>query len=186
VTPSSSRAAGSEVTLTLASVGDAAQLARTAGTLFEQTFGEANTPEDMAAYVAVAFSEARQRDELADDRNRIWLARAPDSSIVGYAKVRLDSPAPGNSTAVRAAEIARLYADRAWHGHGLGAWLMHTCIAVAREHHANLLWLGVWERNARAIAFYEKQGFRVIGEQSFMLGADRQRDLVMALDLTTE
>jgi len=49
-----------------------------------------------------------------------------------------------------------------------------------------VLWLGVWERNARAIAFYRKQGFEVVGEQEFMLGADRQRDLVMARRLTGE
>ena len=186
VTPTSSRAAPSEVTLIPATLDGAAQLARTAAALFEQTFGDANTPEDMRAYLADAFSEARQRAELADERNRIWLARAPNGSIVGYAHVRLEAPAPHHAASVRGAEIARLYADRAWHGRGLGAWLMHTCIAVARENQAEVLWLGVWERNARAITFYEKQGFHIIGEQSFMLGADRQRDLVMALDLTTE
>jgi ribosomal protein S18 acetylase RimI-like enzyme len=87
---------------------------------------------------------------------------------------------------LKTAEIARLYADQRWHGRGLGGALMHVCIATARDWGADLLWLGVWERNARAIAFYEKHGFRVIGEQEFQLGADRQRDLVMALNLTSE
>ena len=62
---------------------------------------------------------------------------------------------------------------------------MRTCIASARAHGADWLWLGVWEQNPRAIAFYQKHGFRTIGEQTFVLGTDRQRDLVMALDLTT-
>ena len=42
------------------------------------------------------------------------------------------------------------------------------------------LWLGVWERNVRAQAFYRKQGFTVVGSQIFRLGSDPQRDLVMA------
>ena len=62
---------------------------------------------------------------------------------------------------------------------------MDACLATAREWEADLLWLGVWEHNPRAIAFYEKRGFRAIGAQEFLLGADRQRDLVMVLYLTT-
>jgi ribosomal protein S18 acetylase RimI-like enzyme len=162
-------------------------LARVAAALFEQTFADANTPEDMAVYLADAFSEQRQRRDLSDEHNRIWLARdASTRSVIGYAHVRLDTvPAAQPGTHVRGAEIARLYADRSWHGRGLGAALMRACIEAARESGAGLLWLGVWERNARAIAFYKRQGFESIGEQSFMLGADRQRDLVMALDLTS-
>lgn len=173
-----------EVTIERASVADAALLARTAAGLFEQTFADANTPEDMAAYLAAAFAEDRQGRELADARNLIWLARdSTDGTTVGYAHLRLGSRSPALEIAGTSAETARLYADRAWHGRRVGAALMRTCIAAAREHHASVLWLGVWERNARAIAFYEKHGFEVIGEQTFMLGADRQRDLVMALDL---
>jgi ribosomal protein S18 acetylase RimI-like enzyme len=64
--------------------------------------------------------------------------------------------------------------------------LMEAAISTAREWRADVLWLGVWERNDRAIAFYEKQGFRIVGAQDFMLGSDRQRDHVMARDLTSE
>lgn len=168
-----------------ASLEHADNLAHLASALFEQTFGPANTPEDMAAYVADAFSPSQQRRELADARNRIWLARdAVTGSLVGYAHVRLDAAPRAAAADTRSAEIARLYADRDWHGRGLGGALMHMCIETAREHGARLLWLGVWEHNQRAIAFYEKHGFRVIGEQPFVLGTDRQRDLVMALDLT--
>jgi ribosomal protein S18 acetylase RimI-like enzyme len=174
----------SGITITRATAADAAQLARTAAALFEQAFGDANTPEDMTAYVGDAFSEARQGREIEDPRSRIWLARADDGTLVGYAHVRLDVSPSARAPHRRAAEIARLYADRRWHGRGLGAALMHACIDSARQESADLLWLGVWERNARAIAFYGKHGFRVIGHQEFLLGSDRQRDLVMAQDLT--
>jgi ribosomal protein S18 acetylase RimI-like enzyme len=168
-----------------ASLRDASVLARIAAALFEQTFGDANTPADMEAYVTGAFSEARQRQDLADERSRIWLARdTAEDAIVGYAHVRLGAVPSVHTSSARTAEIARLYADRRWHGRGLGAMLMRTCIDAVRNEGVPVLWLGVWEHNERAIAFYEKHGFAIIGDQPFLLGSDRQRDLVMALDLT--
>jgi ribosomal protein S18 acetylase RimI-like enzyme len=168
---------------------DAAALTRAAAAFFVDTFGAANRPEDMQVYVAGAFSEARQRAELADGSNRILLATTPDGEIAGYAHLRLgavpaDAAAPDEGTP--AVEIARLYTDRRWHGRGLGAHLMARALNGAREWRAATVWLGVWEQNARAIAFYQKQGFEIIGEQQFMLGSDRQRDLVMAVALTRQ
>ena len=168
-----------------ATAADAAALAPAAASLFEQTFADANTPEDMATYLGRAFTESRQRGELEDERNLIWIARdIANTAILGYAHLRLDALPAEAPPAKRGAEIARLYTDRGWHGRGLGAKLMAACIAAGRDAGADVLWLGVWERNARAIAFYEKHGFTAIGEQPFMLGTDRQRDVVMALDLT--
>jgi diamine N-acetyltransferase len=171
-------------TIARAVPADAAELACAAAMLFAQAFGEDNTPENMAAYVAESFTETRQRHEIDDPQSRIWLARAEGGALVGYAHLRFGSWPPASETKTPAAEIARLYTDRNWHGRGLGAALMKACIAVAREARVDVLWLGVWERNLRARTFYQKHGLRVFGEQSFMLGSDRQRDLVMAMILT--
>lgn len=173
-----------ELTIERATVADAADLAHAAAAMFEQAFGDANTREDMAAYVSQAFSEDRQRNDLANAQNLIWIARDQlRAAIVGYAHMRPGAPAGQRIEAQRCAEISRLYTDRAWHGRGLAATLMSACVDAAVASGAGVLWLGVWEQNARAIAFYEKHGFKTIGEQQFMLGSDRQRDLVMALDL---
>ena len=179
-----SYAALRELTIARATVADAADLARAAAAMFEQAFGDANSAEDMAAYLSHAFSEDRQRNALEDDRNLIWVAREPlRAAIAGYAHIRPGAPAGQRIEAQRCAEISRFYTDRAWHGRGLGPTLMNTCISAAAASGAGVLWLGVWEHNSRAIAFYEKHGFKTIGEQQFMLGSDCQRDLVMALDL---
>ena len=58
---------------------------------------------------------------------------------------------------------------------------MNACIEQARAWHADELWLGVWEKNPRAIAFYQKTGLRVVGRQTFQLGRDLQHDFVMSL-----
>jgi ribosomal protein S18 acetylase RimI-like enzyme len=80
-------------------------------------------------------------------------------------------------------EIVRFYVDRAWRGTGLAAALMDAAAEEARGRGARSLWLGVWERNPRAIRFYEKCGFRDVGSQDFVLGSDVQRDRVMARHL---
>jgi diamine N-acetyltransferase len=164
-----------------ADTGDAQSLARLGGRLFEQTFADDNSPDDMRSYVSVAFSLERQRDELADPDRVTWLAsigREP----VGYATVRRG--AAGNGVvASMPVELHRIYVDRSRHGLGVGRRLMDVCVAQARTWAADVLWLGVWERNGRAIAFYEQGGFRAVGRHAFLLGSDEQRDIVMACQL---
>ena len=180
------RAPSGGFALRLGTPNDAPALAAAATAFFRDTFGAANRPEDLDAYLAGAFTETRLRAELADTGTRVWLAVDEPGNVVGYVHVRLGASPPADSSAPsgRSAEIARLYADRHWHGRGLGAALMDAAVATAAEWGGELLWLGVWEHNPRAIAFYAKHGFVDIGEQEFWLGADRQRDRVMARRLT--
>lgn len=174
--------------LRLATPEDARTLAAAAARFFVDTFGSANRADDMASYLADEFSEARQFAELSAPDTRLILAMDGDDHIAGYVHIRLDAPLPPEVSINRepAAEVARLYADRDWHGHGLGKLLMDAAIAMARTAGADVLWLGVWEHNARAIGFYAKMGFQIVGAKDFLLGTDRQRDHVMALRLTNE
>ena len=61
--------------------------------------------------------------------------------------------------------------------------LMKTCIGFAQKRGARTLWVGVWENNSRAIAFYENNGFMKFGQQPFMLGDDVQNDWMMKKEL---
>jgi ribosomal protein S18 acetylase RimI-like enzyme len=77
-------------------------------------------------------------------------------------------------------ELRRLYVDRSAIGHGVGAALMRASLEAARSAGRRTLWLGVWERNARAISFYERWQFETVGNHEFQLGSDNQTDLLMA------
>jgi ribosomal protein S18 acetylase RimI-like enzyme len=180
------RAAGAGFSIRLATPDDASALTVAGRYFFRDTFGAANRPEDMEAYLTSAFSESRQRTELAEPGARVLLATGHGGEIVGYAHVKLGAAPPATSSAVaaRPAEIARLYADRRWHGRGLGPALMDAAVATAMQWGAELIWLAVWEENPRAIAFYAKQGFVDVGAQDFLLGSDRQHDRIMARRLT--
>ncbi|MGH7619267.1 MAG: GNAT family N-acetyltransferase [Gemmatimonadaceae bacterium] len=158
---------------------DAAALAELAARLFKQAFGAQNTDEDMRAYLADAFSPEIQHAELSDPERVVWIAEDSLGAAVGYVMLERGGTAAG-VVGERPAELQRIYADRDWHGRGVGAALVAACFDQARAWSCDVLWLAVWEANARAIRFYEKSGFRAVGRKTFLLGSDVQFDLVMA------
>jgi ribosomal protein S18 acetylase RimI-like enzyme len=160
---------------------DAPWLARLAERTFRETYGEYNTAADMERYVGEHFGLARQAQELADPRLTTLVAEVTGQPA-GYAQLGRTT-APACVTGAAPIEVVRFYVDRPWHGQGVAASLMAATVGAAAELGGRTLWLGVWERNGRAIAFYRKAGFAEVGTQTFVLGTDHQRDLVLARSL---
>jgi GNAT superfamily N-acetyltransferase len=104
---------------------------------------------------------------------------------VGYAHLNF-GPAPTAIVGRKLMEIVRFYARQAWIGKGVGARLMRACLREAERVGCDVVWLGVWEQNSRAIAFYRQWGFVEVGRQVFQLGEDPQRDLLMARAISLE
>ena len=179
-----SGAPASSIVLRRATAADAARLSAFAATAFADTFAAENRPVDMAAYVVEAFGEPVQRAELTDPQCTVFVAER-DGEIVGYAMLR-DGPPPSCVHDTSAIEIARLYAGQRWIGAGIGALLMQRCLVEAASRGRRTIWLGVWERNVRAIGFYQRWNFAIVGSQSFQLGSDRQNDRVMARRVAME
>jgi ribosomal protein S18 acetylase RimI-like enzyme len=161
--------------------GDAVALAALAERTFRATFGASNSVEHMRRHCAGSYGEAIQAGEIADARVRTLLGYR-GGQLAGFAQLRLVGPAPACVT-VPAVEIQRLYVDEPWHGQGVAAALMRALLGLAAAAGAPRVWLGVWEHNARAMAFYRKFGFREVGAHDFDFGGDLQRDLVMQLQL---
>ena len=171
-------AAGPRFTIRRAAPDDAVLLAGLAERTFRDTYAEHNTAEDMAGYIAAHFGARQQAAELADP-SRITLLAEAGAAAAGYVQLGR-GPAPECVRGREPMEVIRFYVDRLWHGHGLAQLLMAAAVDAARDAGSALLWLGVWEQNARAIAFYRKSGFEDVGAQTFVLGADHQRDRVLA------
>lgn len=151
---------------------DASALAELGARTFIDTFAAHNRADDMDAYVAKTYGEARQRREI-EDPEIVTLLVEDRGALIAFAQLRGSTAGHGD------VELARFYVDRDHHGRGVAAALMNAAIEAARELGGASLWLGVWERNARAIRFYEKCGFRDAGSQPFLLGSDLQTDRVM-------
>ncbi len=160
-----------------ATVEDTSLLSVLGAHTFSDAFASFNKPEDMAAYLASAFSPPVLMEELKDSRATFLVAEI-NAVAVGYAKLH-NSAAPMCVAGARPTEIARLYVEHDWHGRGVGEALMRECIEIARREGTRTIWLGVWEHNARALAFYRKWGFHEVGEHIFQLGEDRQTDILM-------
>lgn len=149
---------------------------------FSDTFAGHNTPEDMHAYISSAFSVAQFSKELASPGSEVYFVFV-DEKTAGYMQLNFNSTEKGleNFSTV---EIGRMYVLQEFHGHKAGRALMQKAIAVAKERHAEYVWLGVWEYNYRAIAFYKKWSFEFFGSHVFQLGSDLQTDLLMKKPIT--
>ena len=171
------------VTIRPATADDAERLSEFARRVFDETFAAHNTAADMAASLDATFTPARQAAELRAANATILLATVADDdgagTIAGYAHLVFGGDGPPGVTGPAPAELKRLYVDRSFHGTGAAVRLMAAAIATAAARGARTLWLGVWEHNPRAIAFYAKRGFTDVGAQRFVLGADVQTDRVM-------
>jgi GNAT superfamily N-acetyltransferase len=161
---------------------DAAPLAALAERAFRDTFAADNTPEDMSAHVAQAYSPAHQARELVDPAHTTLVAVGPSGELTAYAQLR-DCTAPACVTGPAPLELQRFFVAAAHHGKGLAQELMAAVLEAAARRGAATLWLGVWERNPRAQAFYRKFGFVDVGAHTFILGSDHQTDRLMARSL---
>ena len=162
----------------LAMPTDAAPLAEFGARTFEDTYGAANTPENMSLYLARTYGVARQAAEI-DDAAMSTIVADSDGRLAGFAQLRA-GPAPASVTGGIPVELLRFYVDRLWHGRGVARALMAAVDREASRRGAAVIWLSVWEHNERAKAFYCKCGFADVGGTVFVLGSDPQQDRVMA------
>ena len=101
-----------------------------------------------------------------------------DNRLVAYAQLRWGRP-PDCVLATAPGEIYRLYVDKEWHGKGLAQELMSASLETMKIRGSDMIWLGVWENNSRAISFYRKFDFSEVGVHIFSVGRDPQRDIIM-------
>lgn len=169
------------MTIRLAAGDDAVVLSDLARRTFYDTFAPNNDANDMALYLAEAFTVDQQTRELAD-RDITTLLVEEGGQAIGYAQLKSDH-VPDCVSGPDPLELSRFYIDGAWHGRGVARELMDRVRAEARARGGKTLWLGVWERNDRARAFYRKCGFVDVGEHIFLFGTDPQTDRVMVSTL---
>jgi diamine N-acetyltransferase len=159
---------------------DAAMLAELGARTFRDTYAEANAAHELEAYVADAYREEVQAAELADPALTYLVAEIADMPV-GFALLRT-AAAPDPVSAANPVQLERLYVDREHQGVGAGAALLRAVLDRGTRESHDLVWLTVWERNPTAIAYYTRWGFEQVGTVPFVLGTERQTDLVMVRD----
>lgn len=149
---------------------------------FYETFSAGNTEENMTTYLNEGFSKEKLIAELNDQHVEFYFATL-NNNIIGYLKLNVGQ-AQTELQDDNALEIERIYVLREFHGKNVGQLLYNKAIQIARQKKASYVWLGVWEKNPRAINFYKKNGFIEFDKHIFKLGNDEQTDIMMQLKLT--
>ena len=160
---------------------DISQLQSISRQTFSETFAASNTAENMDKYLAESFSTEKLRAEISNPNSRLYFAELHGAAI-GYMKLNFGR-AQTELKDDNALEIERIYVLHAYHGNKVGQLLFEKAIQVAIEMEADYVWLGVWEKNERAIQFYKKNGFVEFDKHIFKLGDDAQTDIMMKLQL---
>ena len=148
---------------------------------YYDTFAHLNTAEDMAVYPEDVFNEERLAKELNDPNSSFFFLYA-DDCLAGYLRLN-EAPSQTDINDTESLEIERVYVESEFQGVGFGRYLMEQAIAIANERNKKYAWLGVWEKNKKAIRFYKRNGFYEIGTHTFVMGEDEQTDYVMRRDL---
>lgn len=148
---------------------------------FVETFAASNSEENLARYLAEGFSEEKLAAELKNESSAFYFAEEEDK-ILGYLKVNVGE-AQNEPQDPDALEIERIYVLQEFHGKGVGLMLYEQALSIAHDLNSPYIWLGVWEKNSRAIRFYENQGFVAFDQHIFQLGEDAQTDILMKLNV---
>lgn len=170
---------------------DATGLAELAKVTFPLACPPGSAPEAIAEFVAGALSEKRFVEYLADAGRTILVAEDA-GGLCGYTMLVAGDPTDPNVAAAitirPTIELSKVYVLAGSHGRGVSAPLMAATLDAAREQGAVGIWLGVNQLNTRALRFYEKSGFRLVGEKTFSLGPELHSDFVMerALENTSQ
>lgn len=158
-------------------------LVRLSTQTFLQAYEGEIDPAEMEKYTREAFHPDVWQASLREPGHSLWFSTLNDEAM-GYCSLRTQRPAqaiPGSETPI---QIERFYLDKAFHGQQIAQRMMAFCLEEAKKRGADSVWLGVWEKNRRAQRFYEKSGFRVVGNRDFKMGTTLHNDYIMSLALT--
>ena len=149
---------------------------------FIDAFGSLNDPDYFQAYLSHAFSSKQLRAELSNPNSFFYLIYQ-GASLVAYLKLNFGE-AQSEFKKDGGMELERIYVSTPYHGKGMGGQLLRFVVQLAKQKNARYVWLGVWEKNTRAIAFYLRHGFKKIGSHPYYIGKDKQTDWLMQKEIT--
>lgn len=176
-------APGGKLNIRRAGTEHAEMLTQLSVTTFRDAFGPpVNAQEDMDKYIADEMNIDCLTEELNCKDNLFFVAWY-DHIPVGYVKLRA-TKIPEQLRDNKPMEIERLYVLQSYQSKRIGEALMNHCLDIALSRGHDVIWLGVWEHNYRAIGFYEKHRFELFGAHNFILGNDKQTDILMKRKLT--
>jgi ribosomal protein S18 acetylase RimI-like enzyme len=166
----------SNIKIVSAGIKEAELIAIISRETFYDTYAAENTAANMAKFLTQQFSKAMLMEEVGAPGNHFFLAYK-EGEVAGYLKLK--EATHSQIIGAQAIEISRIYVCKPFIGKSVGKALLVTAIAFAKEHAKDCIWLIAWKENKRALEFYQKNGFEIFAESTFVLGDDLQSDWVL-------
>jgi len=163
-----------------ANADDVPTIIEVAQKTFVETYGETNKKENVEQYMSNMFSTDKICSEINSESERFYIA-FNNGTPVGFTKMRSDRKARGLD-GKRAIEIERIYVLKEFQGLKVGKELLDKCKSIALEEDYKIIWLQVWQANAKAVQFYQKGGFVIYETAIFQFGDEVHQDYVMRYD----
>lgn len=159
---------------------DLNELIRISRKTFVDAFEKYNDPSDFKIYIDNAFDSDKLLEELNDENSDFYFVYR-DDILVGYFKLN-QNEAQTDLKLTESIELERIYVLKQFQGKSTGHWILGEVIELARKEQKNFLWLGVWQKNTRAVEFYERHGFVKFGTHPYYIGQDKQTDWLMKFE----
>ncbi|MFM2268357.1 MAG: hypothetical protein RL757_1798 [Bacteroidota bacterium] len=167
--------------ITPCSLNDLTDLCQISVETFTESFKHLNDPADFEQFISTAYTPARLTAELENPNSHFFLMKS-ETDVLGYLKINF-APAQSDHNDPESLEVERIYLLQKAQKQQLGQKMMQFAIEMARQQQKKYIWLGVWEKNEKAINFYKKHGFEVFDQHIFVIGNDPQTDFLMKLKL---
>lgn len=148
---------------------------------YDNAFRHMNHHSVMDAYLEKAFNVDMLREELQNNSSKFYFLYSGEQ-LAGYMKIN-EWEAQTDIHDPQSLELQRIYVLNEFHGKGFGRNLLNKAIEICCKMNKSYIWLGVWEKNEKAIRFYEKNGFYCVGKHTFLMGNEEQADFIMRKDL---
>lgn len=166
-----------EFTIRKATLKDLKNLIHLSKITFMETYADQNTSENLNAHINKAFTKKQLQSELINSNSVFYLATV-SNELLGYLKLNF-----GTAQTVlqdeKALEIERIYVLKKYQGKQIGTEFCNRAMAIGSAKKLNYIWLGVWQKNHRAIEFYMKKGFSIFDKHIFIVGKEAQTDWMM-------
>lgn len=150
-------------------------------TTFIDAFEKDNNPGDFKAYIDFEFDGNKLLGELKNSDTTFYFVYK-DAYLVGYLKLN-ENDAQTDIRLKDGMELERIYVLKDFQGQQIGQWILSEVKKMAFRKQKIYIWLGVWEKNAKAIKFYQNLGFSKFGSHPYFIGKDKQTDWLMRFEL---
>ena len=172
------------ITIRKATLSDLGMIQEISRQTFTETFADVNTPENIENYILENFTTEKLALEINNPESAFYFAIL-DNEIIAYLKLNFGN-AQTEIRSPQSMEIHRIYVLKKFHGKKIGQLLLNKAIKIGQQSGVDTIWLGVWEKNHKAIQFYNNNDFIEFDKHSFNLGSDVQTDLLMELRIINQ